>query len=150
MGAENVAITGNQTANNNQVTGGGNGGVFFTPSTGFQYARVVNVFNDRSISYEMIKDNLSISAVNSPKITGRAYNFNPNFTRLPQINELVPIIKGPTQKVGNKARMYDEIDYYILGPISVQLTVDDNKVPIDNTLLPTNSIRDYKINEIGV
>lgn len=152
MGAENVIRTGNITAANNQTTGINTGGGFTPlPQSGFNYARVIEVFKDRSIRYEMIQDNLGVSAIDSPTaVTGIAYNFNPNFTRLPEEKEIVPIIKGPSKEIGNTSRMYDEIDYYILGPISIQYTVDDNKVPKDATVSKNNSINNYKLNEIGV
>ena len=151
MGSENFIITGNQVASNNQFTGGGNNLFNNIPSNGFIYGRVVEVNSDRSIRYEIIQNNLGLTAVNSPSVTtGLAYSFNPNFTRLPQVNELVLIVKGPSRNIGNPARMYDEIDYYILGPISVQLTVDDNKVPKDIIKTPSNSVNNYKLNEIGI
>jgi hypothetical protein len=157
MGKENVIITGNITANNNQFTSNSGGSV--VPSTSIQlYGRVVRVnLSDRSIEYEIIKDNLGTSAVDNPnKITGTAKNFNPNFTRLPEINEIVPLIKGPTKKAGNSANQYDFVMYYMLGPISIQGTVDDNKVP--QSVSPSNSstnnnsnnINSYLANDIGV
>jgi len=146
---ENFIITGNQTAANNQYTGGSG----FTPLPGqvIQYGRVISInLKDRSITYETIQNNLGISALDKPnKITGIAYNFNPNFTRLPKVGELVPLIPGPNNRVGNSVNQYDQILYYIIGSISSQITVDDNKVPQDNPPLPADSVNNYRINEMG-
>lgn len=146
---ENFIVTGNATAANNQYTGFG--GSSFSPDQSMQYGRVTSVnLKDRSITYEKIQNNLAtISITNPKKLVGTAYNFNPNFTRLPEINEIVPIIKGPNRSIGNSANQYDEISYYILGPISVQRTVNDNKVPqeSDNTQIDYN--KNYKVNDIG-
>lgn len=148
---ENFIITGNQTAANNQYTGGGGG---FTPLPGqpIQYGRVISVnLKDRSITYEPIQNNFSTSALNKTnKITGIALNFNPNFTRLPEVGELVPLIPGPNNRVGNLASQYDQVLYYILGAISSQVTVDDNKVPQDQTIVSPDSGTNYKINDIGI
>ena len=150
MGSENIIITGNQSANNNQFSGGGGG---FNPSISkdIQFGRVTNIFSDRSIEYELIQNNFKTSNLRNKKIiTGKAYNFNPNFTRLPEIGELVPLIKGPNKKVGNLANQYDQITYYILGPISVQETVNDNKVLQDISEPKQNDLINYKLNEIGI
>lgn len=150
MGSENVIITGNQVASNNQFTSGGRG---FNPlvSKDIQFGRVVEVFPDRSIRFEIIQNSFRSSKLrNKTAATGIAYNFNPNFTRLPEKGELVPLIKGPNNKVGNSANQYDQATYYILGPISVQQNVDDNKVPQDNQPPKKNDLLDYKLNEIGV
>jgi len=146
---ENFIITGNSTAANNQYTGfGGNP---FSLNQSIQYGRVVSVnLKDRSITYEKIQNNLAVTPINGPvKLVGTAYNFNPNFTRLPEVDEIVPIIKGPNQTVGNSANQYNEISYYILGPISVQKTVNDNKVPQDPNTGQTDYNKNYKINDIG-
>lgn len=143
---ENFIITGNATAANNQYTGVGG----FTPPPGqtIQYGRVINIdLKDRSVTYEKIQNKLSTN--NPSKLIGKAYNFNPNFTRLPEIGELVPIIPGPSNKVGNLANQYDEISYYILGPISVQKTVNDNKVPQSTLLVQSDFSKNYKANDIG-
>ena len=146
---ENFIITGNSTAVNNQYTGFG--GSSFSPDQSMQYGRVTSVnLKDRSITYEKIQNNLATVPVNkSKKLVGTAYNFNPNFTRLPEIDEIVPIIKGPNRNVGNSANQYDEISYYILGPISVQKTVNDNKVPQELTSTQTDYTKNYKVNDIG-
>ena len=147
---ENFIITGNSTAANNQYTGGGG----FTPLPGqaIQYGRVVGInLQDRSITYEPIQNTLGTSALNKPnKVTGIAFNFNPNFTRLPEVGELVPLIPGPNNRVGNSANQYDQVLYYILGAISSQVTVDDNKVPQDVTLMSSDNSVNYKLNDIGI
>ena len=151
MGAENRIITGNTTANNNQVTGTG-GRSNPNPSTNTQYGRVIEVnTKDRSIKYELVTNNLGPSASdNKRKFTGIAKNINPNLTRLPVVGELVPLIKGPTSNVGSSAGQFDQETYYG-SPISVQGTVDDNKVPQDKstTTSDPNSLNNYKMNEIG-
>jgi hypothetical protein len=151
MGAENRIITGNTTANNNQVTGFG-GGSNPIPSTNTQYGRVVEVnTKDRSIKYELVTNNLGPSATdNKRKFIGIAKNVNPNLTRLPVVGELVPLIKGPTSNVGSPSGQFDQETYYG-SPISVQGTVDDNKVPQNNptTTSNANSLNNYKLNEIG-
>jgi hypothetical protein len=148
---ENFIVTGNATAANNQYTGGG-GGFSPLPGQAIQYGRVIGVnLQDRSIAYEVIQNNLSTSTVNKPnKITGTAYNFNPNFTRLPEVDELVPLVPGPSNRVGNLANQFDQVLYYILGPISIQTTVDDNKVPQNPTLMSSDNNANYKLNDIGI
>ena len=149
MGIENVIITGNQAANNNQYSGGRGGGGPIK-SKEIQYGRVTVINTDRSIQYELIRDNLKISKlIFNNAVVGTAYNFNPNFTRLPEIGEIVPLIEGPNNHIGNLARQYDKVTYYIIGPISIQNTVDDNKVPQDNPPLPTDSVTNYRMNEMG-
>ena len=147
---DNFIITGNATAASNQYTGGG-GGFIPLPGQAIQYGRVVTVnLQDRSITYEIIQNNLGVSALNKPnKITGIAHNFNPNFTRLPQIGELVPLIPGPNNRVGNLANQYDQVLYYILGAISSQVTVNDNKVPQELNSTQTDYNKNYKVNDIG-
>jgi hypothetical protein len=151
MGAENRIITGNTTANNNQVTGLG-GRSNPTPSTNTQYGRVIEVnTKDRSIKYELVTNNLGPSASdNKRKFVGVAKNINPNLTRLPVVDELVPLIKGPTPNIGSSAGQFDQETYYG-SPISIQGTVDDNKVPQDKTSTTNNpnSLNNYKMNEIG-
>lgn len=150
MGFENVIITGNQAANNNQYSGYGRGGGPIKAKE-IQYGRVTAINPDRSIQYELIRNSLKTSKlIFKNAITGIAYNFNPNFTRLPEIGEIVPLIEGPTNQVGNLARQYDKVTYYIIGPISVQNTVDDNKVPQNNPPIPANSLNNYKLNDIGI
>jgi hypothetical protein len=153
MGAENRIITGNTTANANQSTGGG-GRFNPPPSSGtYQYGRVIEVnTKDRSIKYELINNNLGSSAIdNKRKFISVAKSYNPNFTRLPQVGELVPLITGPSKRAGSADGSYDMETYY-LDPISVQGTVDDNKVPQNKTSVTTNpnSVNNYKLNEIGV
>ena len=151
MGAENVIRTGNITAANNQTTGVGNNNFNPILSQNIQYGRVTAVNADRSIQYEIIQNSLQVSnLVNNTVITGKALNFNPNFTRLPEIGEIVPLIKGPSKTVGAPSNQYDQSTYYILGPISVQMTVDDNKVPQNIPQPQENSVKNYKLNEIGV
>lgn len=148
---DNFIITGNATAASNQYTGGG-GGFNPLPGQAIQYGRVVSVnLQDRSITYETIQNNLGVSALNkSNKVTGIAHNFNPNFTRLPQVGELVPLVPGPNNKVGDLANQYDQVLYYILGPISSQVTVDDNKIPQTQTLISPDNNSNYKLNDIGI
>lgn len=151
MGAENVIKTGNITAANNQTTGVGNNNFNPALSQNIQYGRVTAVNPDRSIQYEIIQNSLQVSnLVNKTVVTGKALNFNPNFTRLPEIGEIVPLIKGPSKTVGSPSNQYDQSTYYILGPISVQMTVDDNKVPQNIPQPQENSVKNYKLNEIGV
>ena len=148
---DNFIITGNATAASNQYTGGGGG---FNPLPGqtIQYGRVINInLQNRSITYEAIQNNLGASALNKPnKITGTAFNFNPNFTRLPEVGELVPLVPGPSNRVGNLPNQYDQVLYYILGPISIQVTVDDNKVPQTPILMSPDNSSNYKLNDIGI
>lgn len=150
MPIENRIITGNQAANNNQYSGLGGVGSSLFKKQEIQYGRVTLINPDRSIQYELIRDTVKASKLrNKNAIIGIAYNFNPNFTRLPEVGEIVPLIEGPNNQIGNSARQYDKVTYYIIGPISIQNTVDDNKVPQDNTPIPTDSISDYKLNDIG-
>jgi hypothetical protein len=148
---DNFIITGNATAASNQYIGGG-GGFIPLPGQAIQYGRVITInLQDRSITYETIQNNLGVSALNKPnKVTGIAHNFNPNFTRLPQIGELVPLIPGPNNRVGNLASQYDQVLYYILGTISSQVTVDDNKVLQDQTIISPDNNLNYKLNDIGI
>ena len=62
MGAENVIKTGNITAANNQTTGVGNNNFNPALSQNIQYGRVTAVNPDRSINYEIIQNNLSLSS----------------------------------------------------------------------------------------
>jgi len=149
MGFENVIITGNQSANNNQYSSGRGGGNPIKAKE-IQYGRVTAINPDRSIQYELIRNTLKTSKlIFKNATTGTAYNFNPNFTRLPEIGEIVPLIEGPNNQVGNLSRQYDKVTYYILGPISVQNTVDDNKVLQDNPPSPADSVNNYRMNEMG-
>ena len=149
MGVENVIITGNQAANNNQYSGVGGGGIF-TRNKEIQYGRVTSINPDRSIQYELIRDSFKTSKLRYKNaVTGIAYNFNPNFTRLPEVGEIVPLIEGPNNQVGSVSRQYDKVTYYIMGPISIQNTVDDNKVPQDPFTQPTNPVSNYQANDIG-
>jgi hypothetical protein len=149
MGAENVIITGNQAANNSQYSGGRGGGSPIKPKE-IQYGRVTAINPDRSIQYELIRNNLKISKlIFNNAVVGTAYNFNPNFTRLPEVGEIVPLIEGPNNHIGDLSRQYDRVTYYIIGPIAIQNTVDDNKVPQDNPPLPTDSVANYRMNEMG-
>jgi hypothetical protein len=151
MGAENVIKTGNITAANNQTTGVGNNNFNPALSQNIQYGRVTTVNPDRSIQYEIIQNSLQVSnLVNKTIVTGKALNFNPNFTRLPEIGEIVPLIKGPSKTVGSPSNQYDQSTYYILGPISVQMTVDDNKVPQNVPQPQQNDLLNYKLNELGI
>jgi hypothetical protein len=150
--SDNFIITGNATAASNQYTGFG--GSSFSPNQLIHYGRVISInLKDRSIAYEKIQNTLDVISINNPKkLVGIAYNFNPNFTRLPIINEIVLIIKGPNRNVGNLANQYDEISYYILGPISIQGNVNDNRVPQDTIPFKSSKTdynKNYKVNDMG-
>jgi hypothetical protein len=148
---ENRIITGNQAASVNQYTGVG-GGKRSTSSSS-PYGRVISInTTDRSIKYEILRNSLGPSATNSPsKVTGTAYNSNPSMTRLPKVDEIVPLIKGPSNRVGALANQYDEVMYYG-SPIAIQNTIDDNRVPqeIPPNVANNNNINDYKANDIGI
>jgi hypothetical protein len=148
---DNFIITGNQAANYSQFVGGGGSTPFFSVST-IKYGRVVSVnLNDRSITYEKIQNNFGNSALNNPsKLVGYAKPFNPNFSRLPEAGELVPLIPGPTENIGSNGNSLNEVAYYLLGPIAVHGTVDDNKVLKDTPSPSPNATRDYKLNNIGI
>jgi len=151
MPIENVIITGNQAANNNQYAGVGTGAGSLFNQKDIQYGRVTSINPDRSIQYEPITNTLNASKLNYKEAqTSIAYNFNPNFTRLPEVGELVPLITGPNNQIGNTARQFDKITYYLIGPISIQNTVDDNKVPQNPPPKQENSVKDYKANDIGI
>ena len=111
----------------------------------YTYGIVISVnSDDRSIQYRPIIDNLA-----SAKI-GNAIPFYKNNTQLPQINEIVPLLKGPDITVGNQSQSYDKAIYY-LNSISVQQTVNDNFILENNN---TNNLdvskNGYKNNELGV
>lgn len=150
MGTENVIITGNQSANYNQYSNFGGGGGF-SKSQSIKYGRVTAINPDRTIQYELITNTLKTTKLNNNNVpTGKAYNFNPNFTRLPQVGEIVPLIEGPSNQIGNPSQQFDKLTYYLISPISVQNTVDDNKVPQTLPPPPPNVVKNYKANDIGV
>ena len=121
---DNFIVTGNSTAANNSFTGTTRRSTTSTPTT--SYGRVISVNNkDRSITYEVIRTDLNNSAINNKsKITGIAYNYNPQFTRLPIVGEIVPLVIGPSENSGNDSSIKKT---YYQSPISVQNTPDDNK-----------------------
>jgi hypothetical protein len=148
---DNFIVTGNSTSANNLSTGVGRSSSKGS-SSGPIYGRVVSInTKDRSITYELIKNTVSsVSAVNNKqKLVGIAYNMNPTMTRLPKVNEIVPLIKGPSSSVGNSANQYDEITYY-QSPVSIQNTVDDNSVPLSTPVSSEDLNNNYKLNNIGV
>lgn len=125
MGAENTIITGNAAA---PIIGTAPVSPRFASQT-YVYGRVVEVFPDRSIKYELIQDNIGLTSVTNTKgKTGVANPKNPYSIRLPLINEIVPLVKAPKNTVSTLPNQYDQVFYY-LDPVNVQNTVDDNQAP---------------------
>lgn len=155
MGLENTIVLGNSGVNDSN---------FYTPirssfapaNDGSVYGRVVAVKNDRSIEYELIQNNYSPSAVDNKKIkTAPAKPLYPYKVRLPIVNEIVPLVKGPSRGIVDKKGQYDNTLYY-LDPIGMYGTVNDNQA-VQNPITPSNgvdtkklSIADIKKNQIGV
>ena len=147
---DNFIVTGNSTSANNTFTGvssGRNNTSSNTPS----YGRVISVNSkDRTITYEVVKTDLGTSAINSKsKVTGIAYNYNPQFTRLPIIGEIVPLVLGPTENVGDASNQNDKKVYY-QSPIAVQNTVNNNKAPQEIQKSTQSLNNNYKLNDVGI
>lgn len=148
MGRENTIVTGNASVNDlgfNAPTVPS----FIPAGDTTVYGRVVLVRNDRSIEYELIQNNLSPSAASDKKVkTGTAKPLYPYKVRLPIINEIVPLMKGPNTSVTNKKGMYDNTLYY-LDPIGMFGTVNDNQA-IQNASTPSNGVNSKSLSVIDI
>lgn len=153
MGRENTIVTGNASVNNvnfNTPTVPS-----FTPISKTTYGRVVTVYNDRSIDFELIQKNNNPSAVNNKNVkTGQAKPLRPYSTRLPVVGEVVPLVEASATSIVTKEGMFDNTLRYD-DPIGFWDTVNDNRA-FENATIPSNgtdtkglSITDIKKNTLG-
>ena len=154
MGLENTIVLGNSSVNNvgfNAPTVP----PFTSTSKGTIYGRVVTVYNDRSIDFELIQNNSNPSAINNKNIkTGQAKPLRPYSSRLPVVGEIVPLIEASAAGIVSKKGQFDNTLRYD-DPIGFWDTVNDNRA-FENTVSPSNgvnnkglSITDIKKNTLG-
>jgi len=154
MGLENTIVLGNSSVNNvgfNAPTIPS----FTSTSKGVTYGRVVTVYNDRSIDFELIQNNGNPSAINNKNIkTGQAKPLRPYSTRLPVVGEIVPLIETSATGIVSKKGQFDNTVRYD-DPIGFWDTVNDNRA-FENIVSPSNgvdtkglSITDIKKNTLG-
>lgn len=155
MGRENTIVTGNASVNNvgynSPITPS-----FAPTSTGPVYGRVVNVYADRSIDFELIQNNVAPSAINNKDIkTGQAKPLRPYNTRLPIVGEVVPLVKASAVGITTKKGQFDNTLRYD-DPIGFWDTINDNRAfettPVETTGVDVSglSITDIKKNQIGI
>jgi hypothetical protein len=155
MGLETTIITGNSSVSSVGFNKSNTSPLTLYSNTDI-YGRVTKVNFDRTIEYELIQNNLGVSAVNNINVkTGTAKPLQPYKVRLPILNEIVPLVKGPNITVGNKIGQYDNTLYY-LDPIGVYNNVNDNQIVKNNIFINTKnsnsslSINNIKKNQIGI
>jgi len=144
MGTNNTITTGGKTEykNNNGFSGGKNS-IFNKNKEPYSYGFVVKTNLDRSIIYKPIGDNLSST------VTGKAVPFYTNNTQTPGIGDIVPLLKGPNNTVGDILSQYERISYY-LNPVTINQIINNNSsIPSNGNRDIDNSTNSYSNNDIG-
>lgn len=148
MGRENTIVTGNASVNDlgfNTPTVPS-----FSPISDISvYGRVVTVYADRSIDYELIQNNLSPSAINNKSVkTGQAKPLRPYSTRLPIVGEIVPLVKATATTAVSKKGLFDNTLRYD-DPIGFWDTINDNRA-FENTPTPSNGVDSKKLSVVDI
>lgn len=152
--SSNYIITGNPTGDiNTSLAANG----YDKGNNNFQeiaIARVLSVNDDRSISYEILNNNLNPSLLGTSINNGtKAYPINNTITKLPVIGELVELIRGPEVfSTSNNPAQFSQTIYYS-NPLPVWQDTNNNVVEnnniINNQTNANVSIESYKQSSMG-
>lgn len=103
----------------------------------YTYGKVTQVIQESnggiSIIYTPLKDRVSSSGNEKQ---GKAFPFYANMAKVPEVNNIVPLLKGPNRvplsDVGDVAHQYDSATYF-LDPMDIQGTANNNTVGSSST-----------------
>jgi len=118
-------------------------------------ARVLDVYDDRSISYEIINNNFNSSLLNTDVNNGtRAYPLNNSIIKLPVKGEPVRLINGPEPfDTSNNPAQFGNKIYYESVPLTIWDDINNNIFQNNNTVKTNSnakvSVGAYKQSSIG-
>jgi hypothetical protein len=146
MATGNTITSGGKIERRDSSLYSGGSSVFNKNKDPYSYGFVLSVdAGDRSITYRAIEDNLSSKV-------GKALPLYINNIQLPKPGDVVPILKGPNNTVGEVRSQYERLTYY-LNPVTINSNVNDNSsIPsgLNNNGGPSTNFSSYNNNIIGV
>lgn len=145
MGKENTISYGDKSIKSNK-----NNKQSFLPvnQSAISYGIVVSVdAKTKSVVYNTIENNIGSQRL------GNAIPLYKNNSTVPQVGDVIPLVRGPQPSTGVLGNMYNKAFYY-LDPISIDQELSQNTLTRISTPsgLPSDidpSVQDYKTTDIG-